>query len=648
MTKVFFLKTKKVESGGQRTESGSGEQLLPKLSDSQIETLWEKMIKIDSKYKDFKGTKREYCSKVNNLISNFVYKNSDKKSGEGKFAKKRLADQEKKEKIILDDIQKIDLLKYNIKKKFFEEKYEKERDDIKDEIKELRGKVDETLRTKKGDQLFSSKHFEEDEEDDSDDDEKVVGRPKMVDGKYNPFAYKTGLIIKESDKTVLDFNDISYSAVYSNIFLYSDIIENLNTKDYKLIAPQNFIIASVFPNISDATPTGYTQRTEFLNYLTSINRHLKPKNAVAVWGESDEATFIDEKIIHDMLIVDTWNLPPLSKNSNFALLGKIFSNEISFERVDFKTRWYIFESKGNATSKDVGSSRSPTGQVNFDKIGQVLLDSLYSHNKPPQTEEQKIAWILFNGIRNYQNVIKYKQNGIDYIAGLNVRKMFKEYLDFNTIIINKPKGKALKETREDVEERRKLNIKIILKTLEVYNSLDVENVSADAKKGNSLATGTGLNKKEKANYKLFDLAIKDIVKSYFNFEEGTIQGIVASPGATLFNIPFENSLVDSKIKLLAYNKQAFTGPDFIKISELAAKYDKGRVRRIEDYEDISKFDFNTFQLEEEEAVSAKKPVEEEEAVAAKKPVEESEESEEEPPPTKGKEKKSLKKAFLKS
>ena len=64
-----------------------GVQPLGQLSDADINILYNQYIKLDGKHKNFKGTKREYCSTVAGLIDKFLKGSNSTLEGSGKLEK---------------------------------------------------------------------------------------------------------------------------------------------------------------------------------------------------------------------------------------------------------------------------------------------------------------------------------------------------------------------------------------------------------------------------------------------------------------------------------------------------------------------------------------------------------------------------------
>ena len=297
---------------------------LPKLNDQEIEKLYKFYSSKDKFHKKFQGTKRDYCYKATDLISNFLHKQrvtknfsnlrENKLSGGVKFESTDTPERrlEKIKELIEIDEQKTD----------------------DGSVKKL--KVKNVVKDKN---IYTRGEFKE------------VGTPKF-------WGYPT--------------NDLTYESISEYIDLYKDV---LNIYVDNEVSQTNFLLAANFPNISDITPEGNRQRAEF-------SRRAGRKETGAGtddWSDVDEAAYRTEYEYVKTVLIPLGFYPGYTEQQiRFLCLQKCFSEQAKYEVVDFPVGNSLYEEKGNKT---VGA-RSKGFQVDTKKISEVIFNSFRQDGEP--------------------------------------------------------------------------------------------------------------------------------------------------------------------------------------------------------------------------------------------------------------------------
>ena len=408
-----------------------GVQPLGQLSDADINILYNQYIKLDGKHKNFKGTKREYCSTVAGLIDKFLKGSNSTLEGSGKLEKSidfykprvlkllpqadRIAANAAIETIENDaTLSKyaqraniIRLLKIAYQNKPAVDATGK----LVPDIKNLNANLDKLLSDlNKKENLISGTvsnliKFNV---------LKDAAGNVVKDAAGNPVSAKTITIpkVKHNNKTGIYktadipqvisekiFNksatdkatDVTLPRLLAYASEFKNVIKAFANND---LATTNFLLAVQYTKLTDITNEGYLERRDFAEKMGLYGQ----SQTKGDWTEVDEAAFRTEYLVYKQLMANQSLIPdwekltkveyvqdPVTgvstkrvlseKELRFVLLGKLFSKELGFQILDFPFDKVLIELKGKKLLKYTTKGKHGGIQVDCKKIGQLVLES---------------------------------------------------------------------------------------------------------------------------------------------------------------------------------------------------------------------------------------------------------------------------------
>jgi hypothetical protein len=326
---------------------------LPKLDDSEIEKLYKLYTSKDKFYSKFKGTKREYCSSVANLIEVFYQKNNLDNVDPNKF--KKLIGKGKDD----EEINKI--IKENIL--------------IKPE-KDSEGKEYSDIYTR------------------------GVTKDRNV--------YTQGDLVRRSKSTFFTKNrgdDLTYSDLLRHFKKYEKVIEIVFEDTFGL---DNFLLTTKFPVIADINASGNKERGDFFTRLKYAGIVLTQK--VKEWKQEEEQSFRTEYLFARYILRPLGYFTDLNDEElRFLCMKKLFSEKDKYVVVDFPMNFLNAELKGNKTIGDEDKGL----QVDTKKVTEIILDSFKTGSPDTLLSNPKFAHIFIMKYVNNTAIInvEYDSDG---------------------------------------------------------------------------------------------------------------------------------------------------------------------------------------------------------------------------------------------
>lgn len=437
----YFL----VGGTGELTEETTSEKL-PNLSDKDIDKLYSKLIKLDGKYKNFKGSKRDYCFTVSGLIINFLKGNNllGKEGGKltdeekAKKAADKEAEQVKKEALLKakELLQNVKNSKKEKKKENLDaaegaynnltetERKEFDADFFKDYIT-LKKEGDKTL-TKQDIEIIFGKDFFENLKN---------FIPGSVTENVKTPPYK-GLYlektqeIKNPKKLYPDYKDITIDQILDHAKKYKKVIELFcdSSGNYDMVSTKNFLLLTPFTEIFNDTEEGNKQKERYREIMVKLDRGTGYP-ATPNWSKSDSATleiendyyfrYLKNKGFH-LKDKDGKNLS--DDMARVALSGKIFSKGESSKNIDYSNNLITEELKGNTAKLEV---QDISCTVDLSKVLAGLLDMFYI-KKGDIREKPKKGEISFYQYTSNDDILKTKQSHLCTI-GFDLNKFYNSF-----------------------------------------------------------------------------------------------------------------------------------------------------------------------------------------------------------------------------
>lgn len=472
----YFL----VGGNGELTEETTSEKL-PKLSDKDIDKLYSKLIKLDGKYKNFKGSKRDYCFTVSGLIINFLKGNNllGKEGGAGKKKKELTPEQiaaaenkaEKKaakEKAEADKAAKQTKISEakaliedtkNSKKEIKQKKIEAAKKTYDNLTEEDRKKFDAdffenyiTLK-KEGDKTLTEEDIKIIFGEDFFENLKKFISSSVTENVKTPPPYKGLYLEKKQEiqnprKLYPEYKDITIDQILAHAKKYKKVIELFcdSSGNYDMVSTKNFLLLTPFTEIFNDTEEGNKQKERYREIMINLDRGtgypLTP-----TWSKSDSATleiendyyfrYLKEKGYH-LKDKDGKNLS--DDMARVALSGKIFSKGESSKNIDFSNNLITEELKGNTAKLEV---QNISCTVDLSKVLAGLLDMFYI-KKGYIREKPKKGEISFYQYTSNDDILKTKQSHLCTI-GFDLNKFYNSFSDKSKMAFNKILEKVSKK-----------------------------------------------------------------------------------------------------------------------------------------------------------------------------------------------------------
>ena len=320
-------------SGGNSSEP---QKKLPKLDDQAIEKLYKYYSSKDKFHAKFKGTKREYCASVANLLENFLKKQRISKNLVGGAPKKLT----KKEKAAA------------AKSKEEDEKYLEDVTNLEERIKELTGSEKDAAEAQL--KYITSKKYIE----------KYVklneGQvfTKNVNKEKNKYSYGefvprgvqsrhlTPSSVLEEHEEEDDYPDLTYEELIRHAEKYEEVVSLYIGDD---AATANFLLTARFTHLTDFSPEGRQERKDFASIAKTFGI------GAGSWGDSEEASYATEYL--DFKLVQSKKVGFLGwseTKTRFFCISKILSEKAKYTPVDFESERTVDELKGNMTASESG------------------------------------------------------------------------------------------------------------------------------------------------------------------------------------------------------------------------------------------------------------------------------------------------------
>ena len=397
------------------------QQKLPKLDDQAIEKLYKYYSSKDKFHAKFKGTKREYCASVANLLENFLKKQRISKNLVG-GAPKKLTKKEKAADAV--------------ESKKEDEKYLEEVRNLEERIKELTGS--EKKKAEAELKYITSKKYIE----------KYVklneGQvfTKKINKEKNKYSYGefvtrgvqsrhlTPSSVLEEHEDEDDYPDLTYEELIRHAEKYEEVVSLYIGDD---AATANFLLTARFTHLTDFSPEGRQERKDFASIAKTFGI------GAGSWGDSEEASYATEYL--DFKLVQSKKVGFLGwseTKTRFFCISKILSEKAKYTPVDFESENTVDELKGNMTASESGK----VCQVDTKKVVEVIFNSFKTGELDRLRTAPKSSSISFI---KYTNNEKMAKLDVDIDGNLRGSRLFVEgIIEWDlTAMISTPTGKKV-------------------------------------------------------------------------------------------------------------------------------------------------------------------------------------------------------------